>query len=262
MIYLLAPNGNAQEKKQIVADVNGTKIYKEDFDNFYRQRLLYVGHKAVTKESALDYLINRELGIQQARKKGIDKDPEVIKKRNDILHHALISMELEDKISEITISEEEVKKYYESNKEYRSSHILYRLRAIPSEKEVADALELMMGVYQKVKEAPEKFPEFAKQYSQTANSSTGSDLGYLPPTSLAPEYFNAISGKNVGFITRPVRTQFGYHIIKVTGIKTYAQINQSLYRKILFDIKRDKILSDYYTGLKKSAKVKIFKDRL
>jgi peptidyl-prolyl cis-trans isomerase C len=87
-------------------------------------------------------------------------------------------------------------------------------------------------------------------------------MGYLPAASYAPEYYEAIKGKSVGHITPPFRTQFGYHIVKVTGIKDFKAINTDLYRKIIFDEKRDAMVSDLFKSLKKKASVKIFKDKI
>ena len=49
-------------------------------------------------------------------------------------------------------------------------------------------------------------------------------MGFQPASQLATEYFKAIKGKSVGYISPPVRTQFGYHIIKVLAAKSYEKI--------------------------------------
>ncbi|MFL5783554.1 MAG: peptidylprolyl isomerase, partial [Bacteriovoracaceae bacterium] len=82
-------------------------------------------------------------------------------------------------------------------------------------------------------------------------------LGFQPPTRLAPEYFEAIKGKSVGSITPPVRTQMGYHIIKVLGVKSYDQIDKNLYKKIIYDKKRDAMIENYFAQLQKGADVKV-----
>ena len=76
---------------------------------------------------------------------------------------------------------------------------------------------------------------------------------------LAPEYYNAIKGKKVNFITQPVKTQYGLHIIKVLGEKKYSQINREVYEKLVYDIKRDKILGNYFSSLRSNASIKIEK---
>ena len=92
---------------------------------------------------------------------------------------------------------------------------------------------------------------------QTSAAPVGGDLGFQPPTRLAPEYFEAIKGQKVGFITKPVRTQMGFHVIKILGVKTYDQIDKNLYKKIIYDKKRDALIENYFKGLSKGADIKI-----
>ena len=87
----------------------------------------------------------------------------------------------------------------------------------------------------------------------------GGDLGFQPPTRLAPEYFEAINNQKVDYISKPVRTQMGYHIIKVLGVKTLDQIDKNLYKKIIYDKKRDAIIDNYFKALAKGADIKINK---
>ena len=60
----------------------------------------------------------------------------------------------------------------------------------------------------------------------------------------------------------PVRTQFGYHVIKILAKREAKDINQQLYKKIVYDIKRDKILEDYFKEVRSAAEVKINKEYL
>lgn len=243
-------------QNQVVATVNGRNITKRQFDEYHLQNLKFVGQRKITKEVSLQDLINRELSIQKAKKTGLDKDPEVISKQEDILFHAQISKDLENEFKKITVSDDDVKKYYDKNKEYRTAHILYRLRAEPTPEEVKKALEQSLEVYTLLQKDPNSFTKYANKLSQTSNAPVGGDMGFQPPTRLAPEYNEAIQGQKVGFISKPVRTQMGYHIIKVLGVKTYDQIDKNLYKKIIYDTKRDAIIENYFKTLAKGAAIK------
>jgi parvulin-like peptidyl-prolyl isomerase len=201
-------------------------------------------------------MINRELGIQKAKKTGLDKDSAVVAKQEDILFHAQISKDLENEFKKIVVSDDDVKKYYEDNKEYRSAHILYRLRAEPTPDEVKASYDQSMAIYAQLQKSPEDFAKMANKYSQTSAAPVGGDLGFQPPTRLAPEYFEAIKSQKVGFITKPVRSQMGYHIIKVLGVKSYDQIDKNLYKKIIYDKKRDALIENYFKNLAKGAVIK------
>ncbi len=247
----------------VVATVNGEKILKSSLDQAYQQNLLFLSNKKVTKEKVLDDLIARQLGVQKAKSNKLDKDPIVASKLDDILYHAQISKDLEDKLKKIPeVTDGDVKDYYGSNKEYRTAHILYRLRAQPTPEEVQKAYEQSLQLYNELTKSPDKFAELANKFSQTTTAPTGGDIGFQPSTRLAPEYFEAINGKNIGFITKPVRTQFGFHLIKVLAVKEYDKITKDMYKKIIYDIRRDKILEEYFASLRKSANVNINKDLL
>jgi parvulin-like peptidyl-prolyl isomerase len=247
---------SAFAQKEVVATVNGKQITRKQFEEYHLQNLKFVGQRKITKEISLQDLIRRELGIQKAKKLGLDKDPSVIARQEDILYHAQISKDLEKELLKISVSDEEVKKYYGDNKEYRTAHILYRLRAEPTADDVKAAYAQSMEIYSVLQKNPDEFSKYANKFSQTSTAPTGGDLGFQPPTRLAPEYFDAIKGKSIGYITPPVRTQMGYHIIKILGVKTFEQIDKNLYKKIIYDRKRDALLEDYFRNLAKGADIK------
>jgi len=245
-----------------VATVNGVKIKKSALDKAFYQNTLYVSDKIVSKEKVLKDLMNKILGVSKAKKAGLDKDPVVKSKMEDVLYHAQISKDLESKLKKIEVSDNDVKKYYKSHPEYRTAHILFRVTANPEKNEVLAAQEQALKVYQALKKSPDKFGELAARYSQSATAPNGGDMGFQPSIRMAPEYFQAINGKSDGFISPPVRTQFGYHIVKVLAKKNFDTINMGQYKKIVYDKKRDKILEGYFAGLRKNAKIKINKKYL
>ncbi len=252
----------AEDNNPVVAVVNGSSIHKQEFLQAYRQQRMVVGTKEVTKKSVLNHLINREIGIQQALAQGLDKDPIVKRKMQDILFHALVSKDLEPLLKKIKVTEDDVKRYYKEHPEYRTAHILFRMRANPSKEEQQAAFNQAKKIARLVKNNPDKFAEYANKYSQTNLAPNGGDMGFQPSTALAPEYFAAIKGKRPGYIIGPIKTQFGYHIIKILGVKDYNEINKTQYRKFVYDQKRDKIIADYFAKQRKKAKIKIYSKNL
>ncbi len=246
---------SAQE--EFVAEVNGKKITKEVFEQSFKQNQLFVTNKKLTKEKVLDDLINRALGIEKAQKEGLDKDPVVQEKMNDVLYHAQVSKDLEGELLKIKVTDDEVKSYYKKNPEYRTAHILFRVRANPDNAETEEALKQALKVYQAAQKKPGKFSELANKYSQSSTAVNGGDLGFQPAVIMAPEYFEAINGKSKGYISPPVRTQFGYHIIKVLAVKDFKDINVPRYKKIVYDTKRDSVMESYFKRLRAKANIKI-----
>src|SRR6476469_994423 len=119
LVALMMTATSFAQKDQVVATVNGSPITKKEFEEYHLQNLKFVGQRKITKEVSLQDLIKRELGIQKAKKTGLDKDPTVIARQEDILYHAQISKDLENEFKKITVTDEDVKKYYETegNKE-------------------------------------------------------------------------------------------------------------------------------------------------
>lgn len=246
----------------VVATVNGVEIKKGQLDQAFEQNLMFVSDKIVTKEKVLNDIIAREVGIKKAKEAGLQNDPIVKTKMEDVLYHAQISKDLEKKLQAITVSDKEAQEYYSKNKEYRTAHILFRVRVAPDKAETDEAMKKALEVYKELQSKPQMWPELANKYSQSSTAPTAGDLGYLPAVKYAPEYFKAINNKANGYISPPVRTQFGYHIIKVLGSKEWKEADPALYKKIVYDQKRDRILEDYFADLRKSAQVKINKEFL
>ncbi len=245
-----------------VATVNGKPISYQEFDQAYKQTKMFITHKKVTPETVLDDLINRELGIQKALKTKLEQDPTVKYKMLDVLYHALVSKDLEPEFKKINITETDVKKYYQEFPEYRSAHILFRTRALPSQPEAEEALKQAWKVYNTLQADPNKFPELANKFSQTAVAEVGGDIGYQPAIRLAKSYFDAIKGQKVGFITKPVVSPFGVHIIKVIAIKDFKDIDYPLYQKIIYDQRRDAAIAQYFEKMRKGASIQIEKSLL
>ncbi len=252
----------AQKSDPVVAEVNGYKITKSELDKTYLLNKYVVSNEAVTMKKVLTDIINKQIGIKRAKDSGLHKDPVVKDKMEEVLYHAQVSKDLEPKFKQITVTDEDVSKFYKQFPEYRTAHILLRVRVAPTPEETDAAQNKIFDLSKKLKADPSKFAEFANKFSQSPNAETGGDLGFQPAFFMAPEYFNAIKGQKVGYISPPVRTQFGYHIIKVLGVKKENEIDKASYKKFVYDRKRDQIIDAYFADLRKRAKIKINDEKL
>ncbi|MCK5072045.1 MAG: peptidylprolyl isomerase [Bacteriovoracaceae bacterium] len=250
-------NSFSAKKDSVVATVNGSPILQNIFDQTYKQNLLFLSGKKITKRKVLYDLINREIGIQRAKKNKLDQDPIVRRKMEDILFHAQVSKDLEPQLNIIKVSDYDVQTYYKNYPEYRTAHILMRVPVEASENQRDSALTQLLKIYRELEKDQSKFPELANKFTQTSAAPNGGDIGFQPATRLAPEYFKAIKNKPVNFISKPVKTQFGYHIVKILAKKNYNQIDQPLYKKIVYDIKRDKIITGYFKKLRKKSTITV-----
>lgn len=124
----------------------------------------------------------------------------------------------------IKASEDDIKTFYEQNlqrfstpEERRASHILI---AVNNEKTDADAKKEADEIYKQLQADPSKFAQLAKSKSADPGSARqGGDLGFFQKGMMVPEFDNAVfSGKKWDLVA-PVKTQFGYHIIKIVDVK-------------------------------------------
>lgn len=90
--------------------------------------------------------------------------------------------------------------------EFRASHILVR------------DLQSAEKIYDRVKKG-ESFESLARQYSTCPSKSKGGDLCWFGEGQMVAPFENAVRRMGTGTISRPVKTQFGYHIIKKTGAR-------------------------------------------
>lgn len=124
----------------------------------------------------------------------------------------------------IKASEDDIKTFYEQNlqrfstpEERRASHILI---AVNNEKTDADAKKEADEIYKQLQADPSKFAQLAKSKSADPGSARqGGDLGFFQKGIMVPEFDNAVFSGKKGDLVAPVKTQFGYHIIKIVDVK-------------------------------------------
>ena len=123
----------------------------------------------------------------------------------------------------IKASEDDIKTFYEQNLQRFStpeeppSHILI---AVNNEKTDADAKKEADEIYKQLQADPSKFAQLAKSKSADPGSARqGGDLGFFQKGMMVPEFDNAVFSGKKGDLIAPVKTQFGYHIIKIVDVK-------------------------------------------
>jgi foldase protein PrsA len=247
--------GKVIDGKDVVASVNEEHVSKSDFDiqaDRVKTALEANGQDFSTaegkknfqeiKKKVLDSMIRDIIALQQAKKSdvslkegqleeaivqleayhgGKDALDNYLKNQNmdraefsELLKEQLIINNLKEKLtSDITVTDDDVKKYYNENSEMfklsspeiRASHIL-----VATEDEAKKVLS-------QLKEGKD-FAELAKKYSTDNTTSVeGGDLGFFGKGQMVPEFEKAAFALKPGEISDIVKSEFGYHIIKVTG---------------------------------------------
>lgn len=132
-------------------------------------------------------------------------------------------------MEDMKVTDEELKKYYNEYKpKVKASHIL-----VDDEKTAKDIKAKL--------EKGEDFAELAKEYSKdTGSAQNGGDLGWFGPGKMVEEFEKAAYALKVGEISDPVKTQFGYHIIKVTDKEKKKSFDE-MKEEIEFEVKKSKL---------------------
>ncbi len=210
----------------------------------------------------VDELVKREILYQEAKKKGLESNADYKKKVEDFKKITIISALLEKEVEEkAKVSDEDAKNYYDKHKEefvansqIKASHIL-----VKTEDEAKKIIEELKkgGNFAKLAKAKSIDPGSAKN---------GGDLGLFSRGQMVPEFEKAAFASKIGEVTGPVKTQFGYHIIKVAEKKEgtpveFDKIKKHISQKLTAD-KQKEVFDSYINGLKSSYKVDIDKDAL
>jgi peptidyl-prolyl cis-trans isomerase C len=203
-----------------VARVNGVVLNAISLSLLREQRAGRGGQAAQQNndEYLRDSLVNAEIMAQEASKLGLDKaiglQAALELSRKELLGRALV----EDFMSKHPVAEDRIKTEYDRLKakaggtEYRARHIL-----VADEKLAKDLIAKLGG------KKPAKFEDLAKANSKDGSAKAGGDLGWMAPSNLVPEFASAMTQLKKGEYSKtPVKTQFGWHIIKMEESRAIA----------------------------------------
>ena len=247
-------------ENKILASVNGNNITQQDVDmamaRFPQQNQEYFASE-IGREQFLEQLISFELLHKFAMDEHLEETEEFKSQLELLKKDLLIQAAVKKVLDVVTISDEEVKKYFEDNKEMFKGETSVRAKHILIDNE------------DKAKEIKEKinnglsFEDAAREFSTCPSNSQGGDLGTFTRGKMVPEFENAAFELEIGQISEPVKTQFGYHLIKVDEklpevMKSFDEVKDSLKLNLLGqkqNMEYIKLIND----LKQEQKVEIYK---
>lgn len=139
----------------------------------------------------------------------------------------------------------------------KARHILIRVNEVVSEADARHKLELLR---ERILHQSVRFEELAQLHSQDGASTRGGDLGWLYPSDTVPEFEQAMNRLQVGEISEPVRTPFGYHLIQVTERRTEGaskERQRQMARQALRDKRAEEAYEDWIRQIRDRAYVEI-----
>jgi peptidyl-prolyl cis-trans isomerase D len=232
------------QKERYIAYLNSQRIRPDDFENEQKdtivlaklRNMFYSGIKVTGDELRTYYA-----------------------KRSRRVTAQYVSFNYKNFLNELKIDDEKMKDYYAVNKKnyekpdrVRASHILIRADASPTSptgRTDDAAKKFAQDILARIKSG-ESFETLAKKYSQDPGSAIkGGDLDYFARGQMVPEFESAAFSLKKGEVSDIVKTQFGYHIIKVTA------------KEAGFDPTFDKVRSKVLAEMQKDEGVKLMKEK-
>ncbi len=232
----------------------------------------------------LEKLIDIKLQIQEARRLGLDVTTEEvteavenIKKKYSLTDNALEESlkkeglsfeEYKKRLSEqiviskvvgqqirnkVVVSEEEVKKYMEANKESFTDGETFKIKQIflgrPKDDADIKVIEDRASIIIQRLKAGEDFSILAEEYSEDLSGKLGGDLGFIKKSQMAKEFIDALNSMKVGEFSNPFRTEKGLHIIKLEE-KVAAQSTDEARESVLKQLTESQFSERYKSWIK------------
>ncbi|MFQ5991444.1 MAG: peptidylprolyl isomerase [Nitrospiraceae bacterium] len=249
----------APEQPSVIAIVNGKPITQIEFDQRWSElaearKLRY--EREGGKRAFLEHLIDDELMIQEARRRGLDKSPQVVtllERHKEVL----VIDELKDRVvnAEVEITDRELANYYLKH----SSALLIAEKYEAAQIVVPDA-DLAMDLKKKLDNGAD-FGTLARKHSvDKATRSKGGKLGVYKKGKASPKVEAAILTLEPGSVSDPVHTDRGFYLIKVLSRKPidrrFAGVARDRLRQELYAEKRRKRYEDLLSDLRDKARLR------
>ena len=200
-------------ENKVLATIGAVEITEKDLENIIMRypedkRAYFLSDMG--KKQVLEQMISFELMNRLALELKLNETEEYKANLKQLEKDLLTQMAINKVLSDVTITDEDAKKFYDENKDQFA------------QKEAVSAKHILVDNEEKCKEIKEKinnneitFEEAAKQYSTCPSGQQGGDLGMFNRGMMVPEFEEAAFGLELEKVSEPVQTQFGYHLIKV-----------------------------------------------
>lgn len=222
--------------KEVLATVAGREITQEEFDVFLasvpKEQQAYINNPKF-REHCLEQLISLHMFAQMGEDLKLDETEDFKKAYENAKRDILAQMAMRETLKDVTVTEEELKMFYEQNKgqfmkgeTVQAKHIL-----TDSEEKCNDILESIVN-------GEKTFEDAAKEFSTCPSKERGGDLGEFGKGQMVKEFEDAAFASEIDHVVGPVKTQFGYHLIKVekkneASVVEFDQIKENLRTNLL-----------------------------
>ncbi|MBW2961715.1 peptidylprolyl isomerase [Mesonia aestuariivivens] len=211
--FLLGLSLFAQQSEEVLLTIDGNPVYADEFSRVFSKNLSLIENEEDRDVNEyLDLFINYKLKVLEAEDLKLDTLASFNKEYN------LYKKQLARKyINQSEVSEQLLQEaYVRLQNEVNASHILFNLRADASPKDTLEVYKKAISVREKILKSKETFASLAKQYSEDPSAKiNGGNLGWFGVFSMVYPFETGAYQTEIGAVSMPVRTKFGYHLIKV-----------------------------------------------
>ena len=262
-LLLATSSSNAETKlkplekmeTKIVATVDGKPIFLSEIIGMAQR--LPEQYRKMSLEAVYPSLLTRAIDSKlvtlEGRRAGFSKDPDVKKRLLDVEDQIISEIFLTKTIGS-QVTEEALQKIYSETKSEMASGDQIKARHI-----LLDSEEKAMEIIKEL-QAGGEFAKLASEYSTGPSAASGGDLGWFGEGQMVPEFSKAAFALNPGdIVTKPVKTQFGWHIILVEDRKVSAPPSFDEAKEQLASTMSQKLLKELIETLRTKAKIVRFK---
>ena len=247
-------------ENKVLARVAGREITEKDIETIIsrypaEQRGMFDNPE--TRKAVLEQAIGYELIYHKGKELKIDETPIYLEQVKNISKEILIQRTVAEVVSGIEVKDEEVKAYYDNN------------QSEFEEPEKVAAKHILMADENEIKALRERivageltFEEAAREYSTCPSKQADGNLGEFSRGMMVPEFEEVAFNTEVGEISEPVQTQFGFHLIKVeekipARVKSFEEVKDLIAKRLLMTAQEE-----VYAGILTELEAKVGVERL
>lgn len=201
------------EENKVLAVVAGKEITEADLNremqSMDEEKKQYMDHPFY-REECLNLLIDMHVFEKYGEEISADKEEEFVRVFENTKRDMLAKFVVSKKLKEISVSDDEVKEYYQNHLSEFEVKASVTARHI-----LVDTEEECRRILEKIESEELTFIEAAKTYSLCPTGEGGGDLGEFGYGEMEEDFEVAVFAAEVGKIEGPIKTSFGYHLIKV-----------------------------------------------
>ena len=199
--------------ENILATIGDINITDENVNAFIQnlpaEQQMYADNPQF-RQQCLDQVIAAHLFAKLAEEEALDQTEEFEKIMNNARKDILANMAVTKVLKDIAVSEEECRKFYDEN-----PHHFAQGPSVSAKHILVDSEDDCKAILSAILAGEKSFEDAAKESSTCPSGQRGGDLGSFGRGQMVPEFEVAAFEAEIGKVVGPVKTQFGYHLIKV-----------------------------------------------